>query len=248
MTATYRSCNFGDASTIFSNEGSFHSPQNIFDNYYSVYSGAGMTWYKFDIWYQYMAGSSMFYHEQGFDEFWRPGGTSAAGVREVELSPKGKLVDRFLRLTAAEPDRGVPFTPVAFLVDYAHGWEPAPFWPNSFQNWHGHPDRFGYGDHERMLEEYFSTAYFPIGPESEKPITATNEVYLASPFGDIFDVIQRLSRRESLDDDRHVSRRNRRRRNRIDRGGRTAAGSIRGQWRDAAGGRWPSQRAGAGGA
>jgi hypothetical protein len=189
MTATYRSCNFGDASTIFSNEGSFHSPQSIFDNYYSVYSGAGMTWYKFDIWYQYMAGSSMFYHEQGFDEFWRPGGTSAAGVREVELSPKGKLVDRFLRLTAAEPDRGVPFTPVAFLVDYAHGWEPAPFWPNSFQNWHGHSDRFGYGDHERMLEEYFSTAYFPIGPESENPITGTNEVYLASPFGDIFDVI-----------------------------------------------------------
>jgi hypothetical protein len=189
LTATYRSCNFGDSATIFSNEGSFHSPQNILDNYYSVYSGAGMTWYKFDIWYQYMAGASMFYHEQGFDEFWRPGGTSAAGVRRVELSPKGKLVDRFLRLTAAEADRGVPFTPVAFLVDYAHGWEPAPFWPNSFQNWHGHRDRFGYGDHERMLEEYFSTAYFPIGPESEKPITGTNEVYLAGPFGDIFDVV-----------------------------------------------------------
>ena len=49
-------------------------PKNIYDNYYSVYSGAGMTWYKFDIWYQYMAGSSMFYHEQGFDEFWMPGG------------------------------------------------------------------------------------------------------------------------------------------------------------------------------
>ena len=114
-----------------------------------------MTWYKFDIWYQYMAGSSMFYHEQGFDEYWRPGGTSAAGRQEVELSPKGKLVDRFLRLTAAEPDRGMPFTPVAFLVDYAHGWEPAPFWPNSFKNWHGHQDRFRYGDHERMLEEYF---------------------------------------------------------------------------------------------
>ncbi len=189
LTATYRSCNFGDSATIFSNEGSFHSPQNILDNYYSVYSGAGMTWYKFDIWYQYMAGSSMFYHEQGFDEYWRPGGTSAAGVREVELSPKGKLVERFLRLTAAEPDRGVPFTPVAFLVDYAHGWEPAPFWPNAFQNWHGHRDRFRYGDHERMLEEYFSTAYFPVGPESEKPISGTNEVYPASPFGDIFDVV-----------------------------------------------------------
>jgi len=189
LTATYRSCNFGDAATIFSNTGSYHAPQNILDNYYSVFSGAGMTWYKFDIWYQYMAGASMFYHEQGFDEFWRPGGTSAAGIREVELSPKGKLVDRFLRLTAAEPERGHPFTPIALMVDYAHGWEPAPYWPNSFKNWHGHQDRFRYGDHERMLEEYFWTAYYPIGPESQRPMTATNEVYVPAVFGDVFDVI-----------------------------------------------------------
>lgn len=189
MSATYRSCNFGDASTIFSNSSSYHSPQNLLDNYYSVFSGAGMTWYKFDIWYQYMAGCSMFYHEQGFDEFWKPGGTTAAGIKQVQLSPKGKLVDRFLRVTAAKPDRGSPFTPVAFLVDYAHGWEPATFWPNSFKNWHENQDRFLYGDHERMLEEYFWTAYHPIGPESQKPMTAINEVYLPGVFGDIFDVI-----------------------------------------------------------
>jgi hypothetical protein len=136
-----------------------------------------------------MAGSSMFYHEQGFDEFWQPGGTTAAGLHEVQLSPKGKLVDRFLRTTAAEPDRGDPYTPIAFLVDYAHGWEPAPFWPNAFKNWHGHQDRFLFGDHEKMLEQYFWTAYHPIGPESEKPITGTNEVYLPGVYGDIFDVI-----------------------------------------------------------
>ncbi len=191
LTATYRSCNFGDASTIFSNIGSFHTPQAIFDNYYSVFSGAGMTWYKFDIWYQYMAGSSMFYHEQGFDEFWQPGGTTAAGKHELQLSPKGKLVDRFLRTTAKPTgfDRGSPYTPVAFLVDYAHGWEPAPFWPNSFKNWHGQQDRFLFGDHERMLEEYFWSAFHPIGPESEKPMTGTNEVFLPGIFGDIFDVV-----------------------------------------------------------
>ncbi len=188
-TATYRSCNFGDSSTIFSDAQSYHAPKNIYDNYYSVFSGAGMTWYKFDIWYQYMAGSSMFYHEQGFDEYWQPGGTTAAGVHEVQLSPKGKLVDRFLRVTAAEPDRGDPYTPVAFLVDYAHGWEPAPFWPNSFKNWHGHEEKFLFGDHEKMLEQYFWTAYHPIGPESEKPITGTNEVNVPGVFGDIFDVI-----------------------------------------------------------
>ena len=189
LTATYRSCNFGDSATIFSNQQSYPTPQAILDNYYSVYSGAGMTWYKFDIWYQYMAGSSMFYHEQGFDEFWKPGGTSAAGKWPVQLSPKGKLVDRFLRLTAQEPERGQPFTPVAFLVDYAHGWEPAPFWPNAFKNWHGHSDRFLHGDHEKMLEEWFWTAYYPIGPESEKPMTGTNEVNVPGIFGDIFDVI-----------------------------------------------------------
>ena len=189
LTCTYRSCNFGDASTIFSNTQSYTRPQAILDNYYSVFSGAGMTWYKMDIWYQYMAGSSMFYHEQGFDEFWKPGGTAAAGIQEVQLSPKGKLVDRFLRITAKEPERGTPYTPVAFLVDYAHGWEPAPFWPNSFKNWHQQQDRFLYGDHERMLEEYFFTAFYPIGPESQKPITGTNEVYVPGLFGDMFDVI-----------------------------------------------------------
>ena len=188
-TATYRSCNFGDSATIFSNTGSFHTPQNILDNYYSVYSGAGMTWYKFDIWYQYMAGSSMFYHEQGFDEFWQPGGTSAAGLHDMQLSPKGRLVDRFLRVTAKDFDRGTPYTPVAFLVDYAHGWEPAPFWPNSFNNYHDSQERFRYGDHEKMLEQYFWTAYHPIGRESERPITGTNEVYLPGVFGDMFDVI-----------------------------------------------------------
>jgi hypothetical protein len=188
-SATYRSCNFGDSSTLFSPSATFSMPKNILDNYYSVFSGAGMTWYKFDIWYQYMAGSSMFYHEQGFDEFWQPGGTTAAGLHEVQLSPKGKLVDRFLRTTATEPERGAPYTPVAILVDYAHGWEPAPFWPNSFKNWHEQQERFKFGEHEKMLEQYFWTAFHPIGRESEKPITGTNEVNVPGVFGDIFDVI-----------------------------------------------------------
>lgn len=189
LTCTYRSCNFGDSSTIFSMQQSYSGPRNLLDNYYSVFAGAGMTWYKFDIWYQYMAGASMFYHEQGFDEFWKPGGTTVAGVREVQLSPKGKLVDRFLRVTAQNPQRGNPYTPIAFVVDYAHGWEPAPYWPNSFKNYHGQEDRFLFGDHEKMLEEYFWTAYHPIGRESERPITGTNEVNVPGVFGDIFDVI-----------------------------------------------------------
>jgi hypothetical protein len=191
LTAVYRSCNFGDSATIFNNDVSvYNKPINILDNFYSVYSGAGMTWYKMDIWYQYMAGASMFYHEQGFDEFWVHGGTTAAGRYDIELSPKGKLVDRFLRTTAKNFDRGTPYTPVAFLVDYANGWEPAPYRPYWFGNF-GEPlgDATRIGDHEAMMQSYFWTAYHPIGPKSEAPITGTNETYVPGVFGDIFDVI-----------------------------------------------------------
>jgi hypothetical protein len=190
MTATYRSCNFGDASTIFSDTQSYTRPRNILDNYYGVFSGAGMTWYKMDIWYQYMCGASFFYHEQGFDEFWIPGGTSAAGIKEIQLSPKGNLVERFLRVTRDKTkDRGAPFTPVAFLLDYAHGWEPSPFEPYAFCGHTKRPDLTLYGLHEQMLKEYFWTAYYPIGPKSTEPITATNEVYVPGVFGDMFDVV-----------------------------------------------------------
>ncbi|MGD0093357.1 MAG: hypothetical protein ABSE73_25870, partial [Planctomycetota bacterium] len=188
-TGAYRSCNFGDCATIFTGETHWYTkPENIFDNYYSVYSGAGMTWYKFDIWYQYMAGASLFYHEQGFDEFWTPGGTSAAGQWGVQLSPKGKLVDRFLRLTAPEQhfDRGAAFTPAAILVDFAHWWDPADFTPRPF---HSKAPAAKLTLHDKAMQGLFWTAYHPIGPESEKPITALNETYVHGVFGDIFDVI-----------------------------------------------------------
>lgn len=189
MALDYRSCNFGDSATMFSEQGNYSKPKNILDNYYSVFSGAGMTWYKFDIWHQYMAGASMFYHEQGFDEFWMPGGTTAAGIKPVQLSPKGKLVDRFMKISAAHPDRGTPYTPVAFLVDYAHGWDPSSYQPHSFDGHAERPDLSKYGNHERMLHEYFWTAYHPIGAKAEAPITGTSEVNVPGVFGDIFDVI-----------------------------------------------------------
>lgn len=189
MTATYRSCNFGDSSTIFTGEQSMYTkPENIMDNFYSVFAGAGMTWYKFDIWYQFMAGVAMFYHEQGFDEFWTPGGTTAAGQWGLQLSPKGKLVDRFLRLTAKDFDRGAPYTPAAILVDYAHGWDPSANQPGRF-GLTGPSPALKLGVHDQALQALFWTAFYPIGPESEKPLHALNENYVNGIWGDIFDVV-----------------------------------------------------------
>lgn len=187
MAATYRSSNFGDSATYFSEAGMATRPSAIHDNYYDVYAGSGMAWYKFDIWYQYMAGASLFYHEQGFDEFWMPGG-QALGKQGVQLSPKGKLVDRFLRISR-NFDRGTMYTPVAFLADYAHGWTPN---GNTVHLWGGHaerPDLTAYGDHNRMMQEYLFTAFHPMIPHSEKPITALSETFLPAVFGDIYDVI-----------------------------------------------------------
>ena len=148
-----------------------------------------MTWYKMDIWYQYMAGSSLFYHEQGFDEFWKPGGNSGSGHQGGTAVAQGQAGGPLPARDGQHPDRGQPYTPVAFLVDYAHGWEPAPFWPNSFNDHQNDPDKFRPGDHEKMLEAYFWTAYYPIGPESTKPMTGTNEVFVPGVFGDVFDVV-----------------------------------------------------------
>lgn len=190
LTATYRSCNFGDSATLFCETMRSDGPKAIYDNFYDVYSGAGMTWYKMDIWYQYMAGSSMFYHEQGFDEFWLAGGAAAAGLRPIALSPKGQLVDRFLKLSAAKPDRGTMMTPVAFLVDYAHGWEPTSNYPGGWDHYGVIPhEKTPYTDHHQMMHEYFWTAYHPLGPKSQQPISALSETYVPGIFGDIFDVI-----------------------------------------------------------
>jgi len=189
LTATYRYYRFGDSLTSFSESSTFSGPRNILDNYYSVYSGPGVAWGKLDTWYEYMAGSSMFLEEAGFDHFWTPGGTGAAGRQDVQLSPKGKITDRFLRLTAKEPERGTPFTPVAFLVDYAHGWDPAPYLPQQFGDYAQQPEKTRYGIHEKSLQEYFSAAYYPLGPKSQEPVSALKESYTPGVFGDIFDVI-----------------------------------------------------------
>jgi hypothetical protein len=190
LTAAYRSCNFGDAATIYAEKAYFYAaPRFVLDNWYDVFAGAGMTWYKFDIWHSYFAGCSLFYHEQGHDEFWKPGGQSA-GSKPLQLSPKGKLVEQFLRLTQQHPDRGVPFTPIAFLLDPAHGWDPNHYQPSYFDldlAWNEALLR--YDRHARMLQEIFWTAYHPYGPRESALHTGVSPCSVPGMFGNIFDVL-----------------------------------------------------------
>lgn len=189
--ATYRSCNFGDAATIYAKQGYFYpaQPQYAFDNQYDLWAGAGNTWYKLDIWHQYFSGAALFYHEQGHDEIWQPGGPSA-GLKPLQLSPKGILVDQFLRLTREHPDRGVPYTPIAFLLDQAHGWEPNGYQPGAFGKAPAeNPAVLTPGKHERMLKEWFKVAYHPYGPMESRVNTGVNQAFLPGVFGNVFDVL-----------------------------------------------------------
>jgi hypothetical protein len=189
LWATYRSSNFGDAATMYSEQGLYAHPKYVYDNYYDPWAGAGMTWYKFDIWHQYLSGSALFYHEQGFDEFWVPGGGSA-GPKPIQLSPKGRLVEQFLQLSSKHPDRGVPFTPIAFLLDRAHGWDPNAYQPTYFgQNAGLNPDVVAFNRHARMLKEWFKVAYHPYGPKEAALNTGVNAPFIPGVFGDIFDVL-----------------------------------------------------------
>ena len=189
VTVTYRSSGLGDAHSIFSEMGEYSAPKYIYDNWYDVWSGAGMTWYKFDIWHQYFSGSGMFYHEQGFDEFWCPAG-GATPRKPIQLSPKGRLVDQFLKITRQHPDRGAPFTPIAFLLDRAHGWEANPNHPSYFElDAEPNPAVLGRNRHARMLLEWFQVAYHPYGPRDARISTGVSPVFVPGVFGDVFDVL-----------------------------------------------------------
>lgn len=198
LSATYRSSNFGDAATIFSTQSTYPGPRYVYDNSYDVWAGAGMTWYKFDIWHEYMSGASMFYHEQGFDEFWTPQG-GATPRKPLQLSPKGRLVEQFLQLTQRHPDRGAPFTPIAFLLDHAHGWDPTANQPAYF----GHepalnPSVLKFGLHAKMLKEWFKVAYHPYGPKESEVVTAVNQIHIPGVFGNVFDVLVTGSKRDAI--------------------------------------------------
>jgi hypothetical protein len=201
LWGAYRSCNFGDAATIYSEQSTYAHPKYVYDNWYDAWSGAGMTWYKFDLWHQYLAGAALFYHEQGFDEFWMPGGGSTPR-KPLQLSPKGRLVEQFLCLSRAHPDRGTPFTPIAFLLDQAHGWDPNAMQPAYFGfEARLNPDVLRFDRHARTLKEWFQIAYHPYGPKEAEVNTGVNQTYVPGAFGNVFDVlVTSPSKMDTVDD------------------------------------------------
>ncbi len=174
----YHAPNFGDTATTFTKAQNFGGPDNFFHSRYGATMGPSLSWYRKSYYFYYMSGASAIYLEQGYDQFFKPG----PGENEFQLNPLGRITDEFTRFVAKHPDRGVPYTPVAFLLDPAHGWD-----MTDYPHW-----AFGVsqiGRHDRALRELFGVAYFPGLVNEGEPATGDRQAYVNGIFGDIFDVL-----------------------------------------------------------
>ncbi|MDQ3667179.1 MAG: hypothetical protein M3410_11520 [Acidobacteriota bacterium] len=174
----YHAPNFGDTATTFTSQQNFAGPDNFFHSRYGATMGPSLSWYRKSYYLYYMAGASAIYLEQGFDQFFKPG----PGEHPFQLNPLGRITDEFMRFAEKHPDRGTPYTPVAFLLDQAHGFEMTdyPHWP------------FGVSQinrSDRALREMFGVAYYPGLVVEGEPATADRQVFVNGVFGDIFDVL-----------------------------------------------------------
>lgn len=176
--AYYHAPNFGDSATTFTKQQNFAGPDNFFHSRYGPSMGPSLSWYRKSYYMYYMSGVSAIYLEQGYDQFFKPG----PGEHPFQLNPLGRITDEFMRFAEKHPDRGTPYTPVAFLLDPAHGWDMTdyPQWP------------FGVSQisrSDRALRELFGVAFFPGLVVEGEPAGGDRQVFVSGAFGNIFDVI-----------------------------------------------------------
>jgi hypothetical protein len=174
----YHAPNFGDTATTFTNTQNFAGPDHFFHSRYGQTMGPSLSWYRKSYYLYYMAGASAIYLEQGFDQFFKPG----PGEHPFQLNPLGRITDEFMRFAEKHPDRGMPYTPVAFLLDPAHGFE-----MTDYPHWPFEVSRIDRGD--RALRELFGVAYYPGLVVEGEPAIADRQPFVSGVFGDIFDVL-----------------------------------------------------------
>ncbi len=102
-----------------------------------------------------------------------------------------------MKFAERHPNRGTPYTPIAFLLDHAHGWDMTdyPHWPFGVSQL----DR-----HDRALRELFGVAYYPGTVIEGEPATGDRQAFVSSVFGDIFDVVTAASQRDAIDNYRVI--------------------------------------------
>jgi hypothetical protein len=174
----YHAPNFGDTATTFTKQQNFAGPDFFYHSRYGPTMGPSLSWYRKSYYLYYMSGASAIYLEQGQDQFFKPG----PGEHPFQLNPLGRITDEFVRFAEKHPERGTPYTPIAFLLDPAHGFE-----MTDYPHWPFEVSQIDRGD--RALRELFGVAYFPGLVVEGEPAIADRQPFVSGVFGDIFDVL-----------------------------------------------------------
>jgi len=174
----YHAPNFGDTATTFTKQQNFAGPDFFYHSRYGPSMGPSLSWYRKSYYLYYMAGASAIYLEQGQDQFFKPG----PGDHPFQLNPLGRITDEFMRFAEKHPERGTPYTPIAFLLDPAHGFE-----MTDYPHWPFEVSQIDRGD--RALRELFGVAYYPGLVLEGEPAIADRQPFAPGVFGDIFDVL-----------------------------------------------------------
>ncbi|HEX8116991.1 MAG TPA: hypothetical protein VF521_06950, partial [Pyrinomonadaceae bacterium] len=174
----YHAPNFGDTATTFTKQQNFAGPDQFYHSRYGTTMGPSLSWYRKNYYLYFMSGASAVYLEQGFDQFFKPG----PGEHPFQLNPLGRITEEFVRFAGRHKERGEPYTPVAFLLDPAHGWDMTdyPQLPLGVSP---------INRSDRALRELFLAAYHPAALDEGEPATADRQAFTNSVFGDIFDVL-----------------------------------------------------------
>lgn len=177
----YASGNFGDACNYFTQDpivprgakGWWHSK-------YSVTDGVPISWYRQFYYLNYLSGANAIYWEQGLSNQWMLPGP---GEHPVTASPFGRATADFQAFTdRLAGDRGEPYTPVAFLLSYGHGYEPVNYAAKML-------GAFPEDDNDRELRGLFDVAWHPAAELASRPITPHAQSLPGGRYGNLFDVL-----------------------------------------------------------
>jgi hypothetical protein len=174
----YHAPNFGDTASTFTRQMNFAGPDYFFHTRYGPSMGPSLSWYRKSYYLYYMSGASAIYLEQGGDQFFKPG----PGEHPFQLNPLGRITEEFMNFAEKHPDRGTSYTPVAFLLDPAHGFE-----MTDYPQWPFETSQIDRGD--RAIRELMGVAYSPGLVVEGEPAMADRQPFVAGVFGDIFDVV-----------------------------------------------------------